>query len=137
MNMKISTVFLLLGMALSGHAAGPLPVCDEPVFHFGTIDPSAAVTNVFLIRNDGDTTFIAGTIRTGCSCTKARISRRMIGPGETAELTVVFSAARRRGPQKRAAYLLAEDTSEPVLVFFMEGFVEPAEVDGKGLRREP
>ena len=104
--------------------AGPVPVCDEPVYNFGRIGPSATVTNIFVIRNEGDTTFVAGTIRTGCGCTQARISRRMIGPGETADLTVVFSAVRRQGPQKKAIYLQAADSGTPALVFYMEGFVE-------------
>jgi hypothetical protein len=82
------------------------------------------VTNIFIIRNAGDTTFVAGMPRTGCSCTKVRLSKRMIGPGETAELTAVFTAARRSGEQKKTIYLLPSDSEVPAITFYMEGFVE-------------
>lgn len=99
-------------------------MCDAPVYQFGRVNQSAVITNVFIIRNDGDTTFVDGMPRTGCSCTKVRLSKRMIGPGETAELIAVFTAARRSGEQKKPIYLLPSDSEIPTLTFYMEGFVE-------------
>lgn len=131
--MKITIWNLILGLLLlltipmpAGAIEGPKLVCDTPVYQFGRVDQSAVVTNVFTVRNDGDTTFVAGLVRTTCSCTSARLSKRMIGPGETAELKVIFSAARRAGEQKKAIYLSAFEADSPVLVFYMEGFVEPS-----------
>jgi len=129
--MKFITHYPLLVMCLLfpniGNAVeGVRLVCDAPVYQFGRVDQSAVITNVFIIRNDGDTTFVAGMPRTTCSCTKVAISKRMIGPGETAELTAVFSAARRRGEQRKTIYLPPSDSDAPVLKFYMQGFVEPA-----------
>jgi len=117
---------LLLAVPMIGNAEhGPKLVCDAPVYQFGHIDQSAVVTNIFIIRNDGDTTFVAGMLRTTCSCTMAKLSKRMIGPGETAELTAVFSAARRIGEQRKSIYLPPSDSDVPALLFYMQGFVEP------------
>jgi hypothetical protein len=128
--MRHSTLglFLLLAVPTIGSAVtGPKLVCDEPVHPFGRVDQSAVITNIFLIRNEGDTTFVAGMPRTTCSCTSAKLSQQMIGPGETAELTAVFTAARRAGEQKKTIYLPAHDSHVPAITFYMQGFVESPE----------
>jgi hypothetical protein len=122
---RYSLFVLLLVFPMIGSAVtGPKLVCDVPAYQFGRVNQSAVVTNIFIIRNAGDTTFVAGMPRTGCSCTKVRLSKRMIGPGETAELTAVFTAARRSGEQKKTIYLLPSDSEVPAITFYMEGFVE-------------
>jgi hypothetical protein len=124
-------IFILAGALLFfpniGNAANePKLVCDAPVYEFGRVDQSVVITNVFIIRNDGDTTFVAGMPRATCGCTQVRLSKRMIGPGETAELTAVFTAVRRSGEQKKIIYLPSFDSEDPVLKFYMQGFVEPS-----------
>jgi hypothetical protein len=124
-DIRYSLFAILLLFPMIGSAVnGPKLVCDAPAYQFGRVNQSAVVTNVFIIRNTGDTTFVAGMPRTGCSCTKVRLSKRMIGPGETAELTAVFTAARRSGEQKKTIYLLPPDSEVPAITFYMEGFVE-------------
>ena len=117
---------LLLVPMVGNAVTGPKLVCDAPVYNFGRVSQSAVVTNVFTFRNEGDTTFVAGMPRTSCSCTKVRISKRMIGPGETAELTAVFTAISRSGEQKKTIYLLPYESETPAITFYLEGFVEPS-----------
>lgn len=121
----LAFVFLLFPM-IGSAVNGPKLVCAEPVYNFGRVSQSAVITNVFIIRNEGDITFVAGMPRSTCGCTKVRLSKRMIGPGETAELTAVFTAVRRKGEQKKIIYLPSLDSEDPVLKFYMQGFVEPS-----------
>jgi len=124
MQYALLVIFLIfpnIGKAVEGVKL----VCDAPMYNFGQVDQSAVVTNVFTIRNEGDLTFVAGMPRTTCSCTRARINKRMIGPGETAELTAVFTAARRAGTQKKTIILPAADSDDPVIMFYMQGSVSP------------
>lgn len=116
-------MMLLLPLA-AGAADGPKLVCDRPAFRFGTVEPSAVVAHVFTVRNEGNLTFFAGSVQTGCSCTAGRLDRRSIPPGETAELTAVFTAAGRKGLQKQRLRLYSAGEEEPVLTFYMEGLVE-------------
>ena len=117
-------VFPMLGSAVNG----PKLVCDKPEYDFGHVTQSAVVTNVFIVRNEGDTTFVAGMPQASCSCTRVRLSKRMIGPGETAELTAVFTAVRRIGEQRKNIYLPSSNSDDPALIFCLQGFVEkPAE----------
>lgn len=113
-------LFPMLGKAVEGYRL----VCDEPVFDFGHIDQSAVITNVFTIRNEGDLTFPTKYIRASCGCTKGRIDKRMVGPGETAEVTVIYTAARRKGPQKKKVWLMPMNSPDPALVLTITGFVE-------------
>lgn len=123
----VPALLLFLAFPDSGRAVdGVRLVCDAPMYNFGQVGQSAVVTNIFIVRNEGDLTFVLKTVQTTCSCTKGRLSRRAIGPGETAELTAVFTAARRKGPQKKSLKLIAAGSDEPALVFYMEGFVEPS-----------
>lgn len=127
--MKQGLLLLVLIFPILGNAVtGPKLVCDAPVYNFGRVTQLAVITNVFIIRNEGDTTFVAGMARATCSCTRVSLSRRMIGPGETAELTAVFTAARRNGEQRENIYLPSSDPDDPALILCMQGFVEkPAE----------
>jgi hypothetical protein len=127
-NLKPEWIWiLLLFFPMPGKAVeGARLVCDAPVCNFGQVDQSAVVTNVFVVRNEGDLTFSAGLPRTTCSCTKATINKRMIEPGETAELTAVFTAARRMGEQRKSIVLPPSDSDTPALLFHMQGFVYPA-----------
>jgi len=126
---SIFVVLLLLALPNTGSAVnGPKLVCDNPEYNFGKVTQSAVVTHVFILRNEGDTTFVAGMPQTACGCTRVKLSKRMIGPGETAELTAVFTAARRIGEQRKSIYLPPSDSDEPALILCMQGFVEkPAE----------
>jgi hypothetical protein len=116
----ILLVFPMVGKAVEGVKL----VCDAPTYDFGTIRQSAVVTNVFMIRNEGDTTFAAGLPRTTCGCTAVRIDKRMIGPGETASLTAVFTAAKQKGEQHKVIYLPADGSATPVLKLYLQGVVE-------------
>ncbi len=124
--MKALFYFLVLIFPMFGTAqTGAKLVCEHPVFEFGVLDQSAMVTNVFRVRNDGDMTFVLKYVRSSCSCTRAWPDRRMIGPGETANIKSVYTAARRRGPQKKSLKLISAQTGEPELSLYFEGFVEP------------
>ena len=125
-NSKFAMLWILLFAAfpmLGNAAEGYKLVCDKPVYHFGTVDVSAVVTNVFTIRNEGDLTYPHKYVRTSCGCTRGRISSRMIGPGETAEISVVFKAAGRKGKQNKRLWVMPMNSNTPALVLTLKGVV--------------
>ncbi len=113
-------IFPMIGNAVEGVKL----VCDDPVFNFGMVDQSAVITNVFTVRNEGDLSFMLKYVHTSCGCTRGRMDKRIIGPGETAKLTAVYKAIRRKGTQKKSLKLIPLHSNEPVLTLYMEGFVE-------------
>lgn len=125
-NLKLGIAGLLLFLfPMVGNAEdGYKLVCDKPVYNFGHVDQSAVITNVFTIRNEGDMTFPLKFINTSCSCTKGHLDKRMIGPGETAKLTAVYKAIRRKGIQKKALKVFSILSDKPAIVLHLEGFVD-------------
>ena len=125
---SLFVIFLLLLFPALGNAVeGVRLVCDEPVYNFGTVDQSAVITNVFTVRNEGDLSFMLKYVHTSCGCTRGRMDKRIVGPGETAKLTAVYKALRRKGAQKKSLKLIPVDSDQPALIFYMEGFVETAD----------
>jgi len=122
---SVFVILLFIAFPTPGKAVeGYKLVCDEPVYHFGTVDQTAVVTNVFFIRNEGDLTYVNKYVNASCGCTRGRLEKRMIGPGETVRLTAVFRAKSRRGKQKKALRLIPMNGDKPALVLYMEGIVE-------------
>ncbi len=115
-------LFPMVGKTVEGYKL----VCDEPVYQFGRVGQSAVITNVFTVRNEGDLSFMLKYVHTSCSCTRGRMDKRIIGPGETARLTAVYKAIRRKGIQKKSLKLIPLHSDESVLTLYMEGFVESA-----------
>ena len=60
-------------------------------YNFGKIKQSGGVvSSTFAVRNDGGRDAQVGEVLTSCSCTTAEIGRKIIKPGETADLKVIF-----------------------------------------------
>ncbi len=118
------SIFLLFFPTLGKAVEGYRLVCDEPVYRFGTVDQSAVITNVFTIRNEGDLSFMLKYVHTSCGCTRGRMDKRVIDPGESVELTAVYKAIRRKGTQKKSIKIIPIHSDKPALTLYMEGFVE-------------
>lgn len=122
---KGGTLFLLLLFPLFANAGpGYKLVCDKPIYDFGRVGQSAVITNVFTIRNEGYVAFPLKYVHTSCGCTRGRMDKRIIEPGQTARVTAVYKAARRKGAQKKALRLLSTSSEYPALTLYMQGFVE-------------
>ena len=60
-------------------------------YDFGKIKQSGGVVSrTFAVRNDGGKDAQVSEVLTSCSCTTAEIDKKVIKPGETAGLTVIF-----------------------------------------------
>lgn len=136
---QVAVLIFLLALWQAAGASEAVLVCDKPVIDFGRLDQGAVVTNVFTVRNEGKVSFVLDRILTGCGCSKAEISTEVIDPGEEAEVTAVFTAAGRRGPQRISLWLIEAPAHggavpalrhprarpRPALILRIEGFVEP------------
>ena len=60
-------------------------------YNFGKIKQSGGVvSSTFAVRNDGGRDAQVSEVLTSCSCTTAEIGKKIIKPGETADLKVIF-----------------------------------------------
>lgn len=111
------SLFLIFTSALS---AAPKLAFQHSYFDFGYSPQDAKLTHTFWIKSVGDEVLKINDIKTGCSCTKAPLTKRDIDPGDSTELEVTFSTGRYKnrvlkkptiycneGPEGRTATIIA------------------------------
>lgn len=99
----------------------PRLVCDEPVFDFGTRDPSETVEHTFVIRNAGTLTLEITRVHPGCGCTVANISEKNVPPGGESHITARLSLQGRSGPQQKTITVDSNDPNQPQIILTMKG----------------
>ncbi len=81
---------------------------------FGKVtEPKIQIHN-FVVKNLGNDTLIIQGVNTTCDCTKAKISKNKLEPGETAELRVSFEPGltSAQGKIKRNIYIESNDPQQ-------------------------
>ncbi len=87
-------------------------------FDFGEIEYGQVAEYTFLVKNLGEETLEIKKVATSCACTKAKISKENIKPGEITELLVTYdtgamSGAHAKGEQERIIYVKSSDPINP------------------------
>lgn len=96
---------------------------DASEFDFGTLDPGATSNHVFVIRNDGLEPLMLGDPQPSCSCAGANFSRRLVPPGESAELNIAWTVGDKQGPFSVGLTLPTSDPQHNSLYFRIAGRV--------------
>lgn len=91
---------------------------EEKEFDFGEITEGDKVTHVFKYTNEGDVPLTITNVRTTCGCTAPNWRREPLAPGETADLTVTFNSAHKKGTQVKRVTVSAnvEDGMDVVTI---------------------
>jgi len=104
---------LAAAVALSARAAviSPRLVCPDTPFDFGERRNTGQVEHDFLLVNEGQLSAEIRDVRSGCGCTVATLSDadRVIPPGGTGTVHVVFTLAGRTGPQNKVVVVESND----------------------------
>lgn len=69
----------------------------EMEYDFGVVEPGTELTHRFVLRNIGGRPLRLSNITSTCSCTSAKASDSVIGPGKSTELDVVLRVGGRSG----------------------------------------
>lgn len=108
---------LLLLALVAGCAQQPGQVeLSASEYDFGTIPNDKAVSQTFELRNVGRGKLEILGVSTSCGCTTAELSKRQLGPGETAELTVTYDPLAHDGATgrfMRIVYIRSDDPDVP------------------------
>jgi len=132
----------LLGLlALAGYLLRPDPpriVLEPASFDWGEVPYDRAVTQAFLIKNEGGEPLEILAVTTSCGCTTARVDSDVISPGGTARLWVTFDPTVHEpttGPVVRFVYLRTNDpTNLEVSLELHATLVEPSKAEEGGRR---
>lgn len=69
---------------------GPRIELEPTQFDFGEVKFGKVVEHTFKVKNAGEKVLEINRVSTSCACTKAKIEKEKIAPGETVNLLVTF-----------------------------------------------
>ena len=124
MRLPLLAAYLLMGPICfaATPATPPRIVCDNPVYDFGAISNTGAVTHAFTIRNTGGSPLQIGKVKACCGAT-AKMGVMLLPPGSNTTLNVELRVRGRRGKQRKSFYVASNDPATPNLRLALEGTV--------------
>jgi hypothetical protein len=98
-------------------------------FDFGAIEYGKAVEHNFTVKNLGKAVLEIKRVATSCACTKAKINKKEIQPGEEANLRVSYNSGAMSGPrgkgrQERIIYVKSSDPESPQAEVTIKAYVK-------------
>lgn len=136
-HLIFNTLFLFLTVSISAQVAPPtIPpppagptttlVFDATEFDFGQAVTGEKVWHTFTLTNTGTQPLIISNAKGSCGCTVPQWPKEAIGPGETAEIFVVFDTKNKRGRQTKQITITA-NTNPPQSILYVKGEVVESE----------
>ncbi len=104
------------GPATTKPAAGPRIVFEPESIDFGEVYTGSAATKSAKIWNRGTEPLQIKSIKKGCACTPATIDRKLIQPGEFANLTVKLTVPHRKGKSRKVVKIESNDPTKKIAV---------------------
>ena len=88
--------------------ASPKIACDQPKYDFGTQISGSAITNRFMLKNEGDAPLEIIKIKNCCGV-ESSADPMIIPPGSNTVCTAVFTTRNREGAQNKQILLVTND----------------------------
>jgi hypothetical protein len=104
----------------------PHIVSDAVVYDFGAMPTGRSVEYVFTLSNRGASPLEIVHVRTGCSCTTAEISDKILMPGGTATVAAKLSLNNLRGPVEQDIVVECNDPKRRFFLLKLKGVAESA-----------
>ena len=118
LSIAASTILMSLTIASSSIFAqvskSPQPRIEvsSDYFYFGYMPINAIVQHVYWVRNTGNDTLRIVTVKPGCGCTTAPISKDAIAPGDSANLKVIFDSKNMTGKMVKDIDIFSNDPNK-------------------------
>ncbi len=120
-----------LVLAAAGAAQTPAPtagppklVLSQPNWNFGSAVHLEKKELTLGLRNEGGSELQLHDIASSCGCTVAEPARRVLQPGESTTVSVVYNTATKKGHVESHLTFKSNDPANPEIVFPLEGFVK-------------
>jgi hypothetical protein len=96
---------------------------NETSFDFGKAIEGDTLTHVFKLTNTGDEPLFVYKTSASCDCVAAVVTKEMIRPGASVDITAYFSTKGRKGEQKRTIEITC-NTEPAVLTVTLKADVQ-------------
>ena len=104
--------------------APPAPKVSAPYtsFNFGDVYTGEIISQIFVLKNDGNADLLLSNFKGDCGCTEAR-SDTVIPPGKEGTAEVVVQTISQSGSILKSAILHTNDPLQPTIVFTIKANV--------------
>ncbi len=87
-----SATVAICAVAIAGAALGaPKLTVSQAEFDFGYVPQQSKVATVFWLKSTGEDTLRITNVVPGCGCTKTPLDKKVLAPGDSTRLEVIFS----------------------------------------------
>lgn len=104
-------------------ANAPSIEVDNRVFDFGEIQQGEKVSHTFELTNTGESDLILRKIRASCGCTAIEPEKKVIAPGESANVVARFNSRGMTGRQNKSVTIYSNDPHRSTLLLRLSGSV--------------
>jgi hypothetical protein len=115
MSLRLSLLLLCLSiplMAFGTVSAVPRMTLPVDSLDFGYSPQQGSISCRFWIYSTGQDTLRISNVRTSCGCTQAPLEKRVLAPGDSAVVEIIFSTGQYSGRVTKTAHI-SSNTGEP------------------------
>lgn len=105
-------------------ANAPIAKVDNLEHNFGKVKLGELYTHDFKITNDGNTPLVIRAVNTTCGCTIARLSKKVVAPGETITISATFDTKGREGAQQKSIDVITNAPNSPYIKLWILADIE-------------
>jgi hypothetical protein len=98
----------------SGLAKPRIEVASD-YYYFGYMPINAIVHHDYWIRNKGTDTLQIISVKPGCGCTAAPLSKDVIAPGDSSQLKIIFDSKNMTGKMVKDVQIYSNDPNNPAI----------------------
>jgi hypothetical protein len=110
-------------VAVSGRQ--PRLLVEQLAHDFGRMYQNSEDKHTFVLRNVGLADLRITPGKPSCRCTVSQVSRKVIPPGETAEVTLTWKTGYSRNKFAKTAPISTNDPTQPLIRLKIQGIVVP------------
>ncbi len=96
---------------------------DSTSWDFGQLKQGQVVSHIFVLKNDSAEILRIKSFLPSCGCTKAKIGKDALNPGESVNLEVTFNSHGYSGDVQQFVYLNTDSPADPVTKFTVKANV--------------
>jgi len=95
----------------------------DPEFNFGNIKQGEKTEHEFIIKNNGKSDLYIRSIKASCGCTAVQPEKKVITPGESIKMKVIFNSAGKVGTQNKTVTIITNDPKNSKAILWIKGNV--------------
>jgi hypothetical protein len=104
-------------------ANAPRLAVDNPEFRFGKISQGEKVEHVYVLKNTGKSDLLIRSVKASCGCTAVQPAKKVISPGESIDIKMVFNSAGKVGNQNKTVTVITNDPKKSKMILWVKGEV--------------